>query len=186
YISHRLDEVQQIADRVVGLRDGRNAGVLVRGEINRDRMVRMMVGRDLDDFYVHASQSAAGDPEWFTVSGLRTLKYPQHEISFSVGRGEVLGFAGLVGAGRSEVARGVFGADRSFGARITLAGKRLNINSPRDAIAAGLYLVPEDRRASGLIVDFTIRENISLPGLKRYAKAALVNAKTELSKASEM
>src|SRR5262249_41175546 len=179
-------EVQQIADRVVGLRDGRNAGALDRSEINRDRMVRMMVGRDLDDFYIHASQFAAGEPEWFTVRRLRTLKYPQHEISFSVGRGEVLGFAGLVGAGRSEVARGIFGVDHTFGAEIALAGKRMNIHSPRDAIAAGLYLVPEDRRASGLIVDFTIRENISLPGLKRYANAALVNVKAELSKAAEM
>ena len=105
YISHRLDEVQQIADRVVGLRDGRNAGSLNHDEIDqhgRDRMVRMMVGRDLEDFYVHARQSAVGDPLWFTVRRLRTLKYPQHEISLSVGRGEVLGIAGLVGAGKGN------------------------------------------------------------------------------------
>jgi ribose transport system ATP-binding protein len=189
YISHRLDEVRQIADRVVGLRDGRNAGELQREEIlqhGHDRMVRMMVGRDLNEFYIHGENAASSEPQWFSVRGLRTAKYPKHEVSFSVGRGEVLGFAGLVGAGRSEVARAVFGVDPSPGAEITLAGETLKIDSPRNAIAAGIYLVPEDRRAAGLIVDFNIRENISLPGLMRMARAALVNAAAESATAAEM
>lgn len=189
YISHRLDEVLQIADRVIGLRDGRNAGELSRQEIDnngRDRMVRMMVGRDLNDFYIRSERNEAHDSRWFAVNGLRTSKYPQHELSFYVGQGEVLGFAGLVGAGRSEMARAIFGVDPSLGGEITVAGRALNISSPRDAIAEGIYLIPEDRRGSGLIVDFSVRENISLPGLKAYAKAAMINIKAEQARAAEM
>jgi ribose transport system ATP-binding protein len=186
YISHRLDEVEEIADRVVGLRDGRNAGTLRRGEISRERMVRMMVGRDLKDFYVHREDTGGEQSGWFTVRGLRTLKYPQHEVSFTVRRGEVVGFAGLVGAGRSEVMRALFGVDEKLGGEVTLAGRTLSINSPQDAIRAGLYLAPEDRRQSGLLVDFTVRENISLPGLKRYARAGLVNTAHEAQTAREM
>jgi ribose transport system ATP-binding protein len=189
YISHRLDEVLQIADRVVGLRDGRNAGELDRTALDqngRDKMVRMMVGRDLDEFYERGDAGGARDAGWFSVQGLRTMRFPASEISFRLGRGEVLGFAGLVGSGRSEVARAIFGADRSLGGEIRLANESLNIQSPADAIRAGIFLAPEDRRASGVIVDFSIRENISLPGLWRYANAALVNKKAELSKANEM
>ena len=186
YISHRLEEVEQIADRVVTLRDGRNAGTLARTEIKRERMVQMMVGRDLDDFYVQPEAGASHEPGWFTVDNLRTLKYPQHSVSFNVGRGEVLGLAGLVGAGRSEVARAVFGVDEALEARFSLGGKALAVRSPRDAIAAGIYLVPEDRRSCGLIVDFTVCENISLPGLQRYATAGLVSSAAETAKAREM
>src|SRR3954452_7033601 len=109
YISHRLDEVEEIADRAVVLRDGRNAGVLARGEINRERMVRMMVGRDLQDFFVHADHVNGQERDWFEVRNLRTMKYPQHAVSLSVRKGEVMGIAGLVGAGRSEFAHAVFG-----------------------------------------------------------------------------
>jgi ribose transport system ATP-binding protein len=103
YISHRLHEIEEIADRVVVLRDGKNVGALSRDEINHDRMVRMMVGRDLKEFFKSAHEGAArsGDREWFSVRNLRTLRYPNTPVSFSVGRGEVLGLAGLVGAGRS-------------------------------------------------------------------------------------
>ena len=186
YISHRLDEVQEIADRAVVLRDGRNAGMLARHEIERERMVRMMVGRDLRDFYVAPEGTAGHEPDWFSVRDLRTLRYPQHPISFSVGKGEVVGFAGLVGAGRSEMARAVFGVDEVSQHEINLGGKRLTIRTPRDAIRAGIYLVPEDRRSSGLVADFSIRENISLPGLKRYATAGLINTARETEKAEEM
>ena len=185
YISHRLDEVEKIADRAVVLRDGRNVGTLERSELTRERMVRMMVGRDLGDFFVSHGEVAKNDA-WFEVSNLRTIRYPQHSISFSVGKGEVMGIAGLVGAGRSEVAQAVFGVDESLASEITLDGKRLAINSPEVAIANGIYLVPEDRRSCGLVVDFTISENISLPGLERYATAGLVDRAAEFAKASEM
>ena len=187
YISHRLDEVQQIADRVVGLRDGRNAGTLAQAEISRERMVRMMVGRDLKDFYVQPETSATThNQNYLEVKKLRTMKYPQHEVSFTLRQGEVLGFAGLVGAGRSEIARAIFGVDQMPGGEISLAGKKLNIKTSRDTIAEGIYLAPEDRRQSGLVVDFNIRENITLPALKNYASASIINGAKETAIAKEM
>lgn len=187
YISHRLDEVQQIADRVVSLRDGRNAGTLAQAEISRERMVRMMVGRDLKDFYVQPETSATThNQNYLAVKNLRTMKYPQHEVSFTLRQGEVLGFAGLVGAGRSEIARAIFGVDPTLGGEISLAGKKLNIKTSRDTIAEGIYLAPEDRRQSGLVVDFNIRENITLPALKNYASAGIINGNSETAIATEM
>ena len=187
YISHRLDEVQQIADRVVGLRDGRNAGTLAQAEISRERMVRMMVGRDLKDFYVQPETSATThNQNYLEVKKLRTMKYPQHEVSFTLRQGEVLGFAGLVGAGRSEIARAIFGVDQMPGGEISLAGKKLNIKTSRDTIAEGIYLAPEDRRQSGLVVDFNIRENVTLPALKNYASAGIINGAKETAIATEM
>ena len=186
YITHHLDEVEEIADRVAILRDGRNVGMLSRQEISRDRMVKMMVGRELKDFYHGFTPSKYNDNQWFKVSGLRTLRYPQHTISFDVGKGEVLGIAGLVGSGRSEVARAIFGVDEVASGQITFEGRVLKITSPQDAIAEGIYLVPEDRRSSGLVLEFNIRENVSLPGLQRYTAAGMINASAETRKASEM
>ena len=185
YISHRLHEVEEIADRVVVLRDGRNVGTLTRSEIDRDRMVRKMVGRDLKDFFKadNGNRSRATTPGWFSVQNLRTWRYPNINVSFSVGRGEVLGIAGLVGAGRSEVARAIFGIDGTTHAQIALGGREVQISSPEAAIKKGIYLVPEDRRLCGLIVDFNLRENISLPGLHRYATAGLISWEKETAAA---
>ncbi len=173
YISHRLGEVVEVADRVVGLRDGKNAGGLVRSEIDHERMVRLMVGRDIDRFRAHQSASQGG--AYFEARGLRTRRYPNKEISFSVARGEILGFAGLVGAGRSEMAQAVFGVEPPLGGTVALDGKVLPIRRASDAIHEGIYLVPEDRRHSGLLVDMSIRENISLPALERYSKGGIIN-----------
>ncbi len=185
YISHRLHEVEEIADRAVVLRDGRNAGSLQRSEINRDRMVRMMVGRDLKELFTTSKRNAAanGNRTWFTVDRLRTQRYPNHTISFSVARGEVLGIAGLVGSGRSEMARTIFGVDEAVEAKVTLNGKPIDFTDPRDAINNGVYLVPEDRRGCGLVVDFNVRENISLPHLETYASAKIINTRKETNAA---
>ena len=172
YISHRLGEVKEMADRVVGLRDGRNAGGLSRDEISHDRMVSLMVGRDLEKF--QAPLDPAPKPTRFTVRGLRTRRYPDQEVNFEIGAGEILGMAGLVGAGRSEVAQAIFGVDPSLGGTLTLDGQALTVRSPRDAIQNGIYLAPEDRRRSGLIVDMTIRDNITMPVLARYAPGGLI------------
>ncbi|HYN83963.1 MAG TPA: sugar ABC transporter ATP-binding protein, partial [Pyrinomonadaceae bacterium] len=186
YISHRLGEVKELADRVVALRDGRNAGELRRGEVTHDRMVRMMVGRDLESFYAHADEGAARRPARFAVRNLRTRRYPRHAVSFEVGEGEVLGFAGLVGAGRSEVAQAIFGVDPPAGGELVLDGETLRIRSPREAIRRGIYLVPEDRRRTGLIVEEIIRKNVTLPSLSRYARAGLVRAGEERKMAQEL
>jgi ribose transport system ATP-binding protein len=185
YISHRMHEVKEIADRAVVLRDGKNAGEIQRGEITHERMVRMMVGRDLKELFKDAAGEKATDGGAFEVRKLRTFRYPNHRISFSVRKGEVLGFAGLVGAGRSEVAKAIFGVDEAIEVEVALNGQGLRINNPQDAITHGIYLVPEDRRQCGLIVDFNVRENISLPNLESYSSAKIINRAKETNAARD-
>lgn len=186
YISHRMHEVEEIADRAVVLRDGKNAGEIQGADITHERMVRMMVGRDLKDFFKAAREDGVfKEDESFEVRRLRTLRYPKHEISFDVRKGEVLGFAGLVGAGRSEVARAIFGVEEAIEVEVVLNGQGLKIKTPQDAITHGIYLVPEDRRQCGLIVDFNVRENISLPNLESYSSAKLINRTKETSAAKD-
>jgi len=184
YISHRLGEISDLADRAVVLRDGRNAGVLAREEISHDRIVRLMVGRELDRFYVHPATT--GRPRYLEVRNLRTRRYPQHAVSFEVGRGEILGFAGLVGAGRSEIAQAMFGVDAALEGSVLLDGEPIRIHSPEDAISRGVYLIPEDRRQMGLILDSTIQENVTLPALSRYATAGLIDREAEQKITTEM
>ena len=180
YISHRLGEVRAVADRAVVLRDGANVGSLARDELTHDNMVRLMVGRDISA-NAH-SPGVAGRDEWFRIEGLRTRRYPHQPVSFGVGRGEVLGIAGLVGAGRSEVAQAIFGVERPLAGRILLNGSVIHIPSPAAAIRQGVFLVPEDRRSAGLVVDFSVRENVTLPALDRFATHGLVStAKERLS-----
>ena len=184
YISHRLGEVKEIADRAVVLRDGANAGELAREEITHDRMVRLMVGRDIESFYQHPEGEKS--PRYFEVESLRTARYPEKQVRFDVGRGEILGLAGLVGAGRSEAAQAIFGVDGAVESRLMLDAKPLLIRSPQDAIRHGLYLVPEDRRTAGLIVDMPIRENVTLPALERYAPGGLISFEKEREGSKEL
>ena len=177
YISHRLNEVEELADRVVVLRDGKNAGELKRSEIDRDRMVQLMVGRDLDSFYAGATD--AGGDVCIELKGIRTLRYPLHEVSLSIRRGEILGLAGLVGAGRSELAQTVFGVDKARAGTVELNGEVVEIRSPEDAIRRGIYLVPEDRRNTGLLTAMTVRENITLPDLSRFSFGGWIRRKAE-------
>ena len=183
YISHRMHEVEEIADRAVVLRDGKNAGEIRGSEITHERMVRMMVGRDLRDFFKDDSTKPKFDGDGFEVRRLRTLRYPSHNITFNVRKGEVLGIAGLVGAGRSEVARAIFGVEEAIETEVVLGGKALRIKDPQDAITHGIYLVPEDRRLCGLIVDFNVRENISLPNLESYSSGKIINRTKEMNAA---
>ena len=185
YISHRLGEIKQIADRVIVLRDGKNAGILERNEINHDAIVKMMVGRDLAERF-HKPQTETEQKEFISVRDLRTRRYPNHSISFEVRKGEILGFAGLVGAGRSDAAQAIFGVDASLSGTVTIDDKVIKINSARDAIRNGIYLIPEDRRNSGLILDLPIRANITLPALRRYAFAGLVKKSAESEISREM
>jgi ribose transport system ATP-binding protein len=184
YISHRLGEVHEIADRAVVLRDGAYAGSLAREEISHDNMVRLMVGRDVESFYQHPTGERT--PNYFEVESLRTARYPSKTVTFDVGKGEILGVAGLVGAGRSEAAQALFGVDRAIEDKVRLDGEYVHIKSPRDAINYGIYLVPEDRRYCGLITDITIRENVTLPALERYAAAGLISFDKERESAKAM
>jgi ribose transport system ATP-binding protein len=182
YISHRLREIEALADRAVVLRDGRNAGVLQRGEITRDRLVQLMVGRPVEgpaaDGGRPAPSPSAADRVRLQLDRVRTGRYPAVEVSLTVGRGEVLGVAGLIGAGRSELAEAICGVGTRLAGQVTLDGRPLRIGSPRDAIQAGMCLVPEDRRGCGIIAAMSVGENITLPGLATYARLGLVHGAT--------
>ena len=185
YISHRLGEIIEIADRVVALRDGQNAGGLRREEITHERMVSLMVGRDLERMKVPHKETQGED--YLRVDNLKTPRYPNSEVSFAVRTGEILGFAGLVGAGRSEVAQAIFGVEPALSGTVRLGeSEPLVIRSAKAAIGHGIYLIPEDRRKSGLILEWPIRDNISLPAIKRNATAGwLINGGSEQSVAEE-
>lgn len=165
YISHRLGEVKRVADRVCVLRDGRNAGELDRDGISHDAMVRLMVGRELSAFFP-APPERKGSVV-LKVERLRTSAHPGHEIGFEVRAGEIVGIAGLIGAGRSEVLEALFGIQPPSGGRILVAGEEIRISRPQDAIRAGLALVPEDRKLQGLVPEMGVTENLSLVSLGR-------------------
>jgi ribose transport system ATP-binding protein len=177
YISHRLGEVSELADRVVVLRDGQNAGELSRTEITHEAMIRLMVGRDLSQLYKRPSH-APGDPV-LEADKLRTPANPRHALSLSVRSGEIVGIAGLVGAGRTELLRALFGIDRVLGGTIRVAGKRVELSGPHDAIEAGMALVPEDRKQQGLVLGMTVRPNLSLASLLRDSSCGFLNHAAE-------
>ncbi len=172
YISHRLKEIESLCDRVAGLRDGRNSGELPRGRICRDEMLRLMVGRDVAQFYHRAGQ--ARDSVALEVRGLEVRGRAGRPVDFQVRAGEIVGLAGLVGSGRTEIAHALFGITPPLAGEILLDGKPVVIRSPRDAIRAGMALVPEDRKAQGVILEMTIEENIALPSLPRHRRFGLV------------
>jgi ribose transport system ATP-binding protein len=177
FITHRLGEIAASADRVVVLRDGRVAGELARAEIAHATMIRLMIGRDLKSLYVpprSASREGGCD-----IADLVTAAFPDRHVSLSVRHGEILGLAGLVGAGRTSLARTVFGIDRNRGGEVRLDGAPVVVRDPRDAIRHGIYLVPEDRKKSGLVLELPIRENITLADLPRYARMLLVRRRSE-------
>ncbi len=183
FISHRLHEVEQCTDRVVVLRDGRVAGRLDRDSTKHDAMIRLMIGRDLKALYTPPA-APPGDIALELVD-VTTAAYPQKKVSLALRTGEILGLAGLVGAGRTELARAVFGIDPLVGGAVRLGGKPLVIGAPHEAIAHGIYLVPEDRKRSGLLLDVSVAENISLANLAAFASGGLINGAREVQNAEE-
>ncbi|MCL5103292.1 MAG: sugar ABC transporter ATP-binding protein [Armatimonadetes bacterium] len=167
YISHRLGEVERMCDRVIVLRDGKRVGHLRREKINRDAMVRLMVGRDISRFFPEAGHHAEGRQPVLSVRNLRR-RGSTWDYNFDAYPGEILGFAGLVGAGRTELVRTLFGVDPAISGSISIDGREVRICSAGDAIRAGIGLVPEDRKALGVILEMAVRENVSLPGLNTY------------------
>ena len=183
YISHRLGEVKELADRVVVLRDGENAGELQRDQINHDAMVKLMVGRELTR---HVRASFGSGEVLLEARDLRTPANPTHPLNFSLKPGEIVGVAGLVGAGRTELLRVLFGIDRAVGGEIRVAGAPVEMRSPMDAIRAGLALVPEDRKQQGVILEMAVGQNTTLTSLRRDAKRGFLNRPREAEVAAQM
>ena len=183
YISHRLGEIEECADRVVVLRDGKNAGELSGGDATHDRLVNLMVGREIKSFYVQSH--AQKTPGFLKVRNASSWLHPGKAVSFDAARGEILGFAGLVGAGRSEIAKAICGLHASPQKEVFLDGRKLAIATPRDAIDSGIYLAPENRRTEGLVVEMSVRENVSLPSLKNFSRFGLINRRHERQIAAE-
>jgi ribose transport system ATP-binding protein len=177
YISHRLAEIEQCADRVVVLRDGKNAGELGPDEATHDKVINLMIGREIKSYYVQSD--APKTPGFFKVRNVSSSLYPHKTVSFDAARGEILGFAGLVGAGRSEIARAISGMDHCPAKKITLDGRSISIACPRDAIGHGIYLLPENRRTEGLLVEMSVCENVSLPSLKHFSRFGLISHRRE-------
>jgi ribose transport system ATP-binding protein len=164
YISHRLVEVGRVADRVTVLRDGRNVGDLAKDKINHDAMVRLMVGRDLKQLYPRRHADKRG-PIRLEVRNVTYSGGPSKPASFVVCGGEIVSMAGLVGAGRTELAEALFGLRKLTGGEVLLDGRPLRVRHPKRAIAAGLLLAPEDRRLHGLVLSDSVLRNLSLPNL---------------------
>jgi len=176
YISHRLDEVFEVADRVMVLRDGAHVGTHALGEITREALIEWMVGRPLEAEF--PKRAAEVGQERLRVEGLCRGQAVRN-VSFGVRAGEVLGFAGLVGAGRTETMRIVFGADRPDAGRIFVNGTEVRIRSPRDAMRRGICLLSEDRKAEGLVLRHSVRENFGLPNLERFLRGPFLSRRRE-------
>ncbi len=167
YISHKLGEVFEIADRVTVLRDGQLVGTVETTEVTPDDIVRMMVGRELSNLFNEKGR-APGEVV-LEVKGL-TREPAFRDVSFSLRAGEITGLAGLVGAGRTEVARALFGVDRPDAGEVLLAGKPLRARSPEEAIAHGIAYLPEDRKEQGLFLEMSVRANVVAASLREHAR----------------
>ena len=178
YISHRLGEVIELADRVTVFRDGENAGELRGDEINHNNMVKLMVGRELSEFYDRIFHQPGSSV--LKVDQVCTPAFPASPLCLEVKSGEIVGIAGLVGAGRTELLQTIFGVTPALSGTLKINGEVLKINSTITAIDAGIALAPEDRKQHGLILPMSVRENSSLPSLKRDTGRGWLNEEAEV------
>jgi ribose transport system ATP-binding protein len=185
FISHRLHEIERVADRVVVLRDGTLAGTLPKADISHDQMVKLMIGRMLKEREKASEAARAPGATALSAKAIRTPAYPGRPVDLDVRHGEILGLAGLVGSGRTELARVFFGIDGALGGTVELDGKPLVIGSAADAVAHGIFLVPEDRKLTGILLDLSIAQNISLPNLPVHSRNQLVSASSEAATAEK-
>lgn len=176
YISHRMEEIFKISDRITVMRDGVSVDTKNTAETHNDEIVRMMVGRDLEDYYPKKN-AKIGDVV-FEAKQLGQEKVFK-DISFQVKSGEIVGFSGLMGAGRTEVMRSIFGIDALDEGELYLEGDKIQIKTPSDAIRQGIGFLTEDRKVEGLILDYSIRDNISLPSIDGFKKHLLIDTKAE-------
>ncbi len=180
FISHKLEEVFEIADRVSVLRDGELVGTARAEELNEDTVAEMMVGRKIESYYVK-ELSEIGQ-EVLRVEGFSGDGFD--DVSFSLRKGEILGFYGLVGAGRTELMETIFGFRRKRAGRLFVKGEEVDIRHPLDAIRRGIGMVPEDRRISGLVLIMTVRENVTLPNLDSIKKGWFIRRREEMELAN--
>ena len=183
YISHRLEELFEVSDRITVMRDGHYIDTLNTKDTNRNALVKMMVGRELSEDYP-SRQRAIGE-EVLRVEHLSTVETGIKDVSFTLHKGEILGFAGLVGAGRTEVMRALFGADEKSSGEVYIKGKKVDIRRPIDAIHHGISLIPEDRKGQGVSLTLTIRENISMVRLESLSNAVRVSRRKEKALVNE-
>ena len=175
YISHRMEEIFELCDRITVLRDGQSISTRMIRETSFEETVRDMVGREIGERYPKR-EANIGDVV-LEVDGLVGNRF--HNVSFNVRAGEIVGFSGLMGAGRTEVMRALFGADHHQAGVIKLKGKAIRIKTPSDAIKHGIAFLTEDRKGEGLLLDFSLRENLSLPTLGQRTKVTVISKKQE-------
>ena len=178
YISHRLDEIDALADRVTVLRDGRWVTTAQRGELDRDAMIKAMVGRELTSQF--PKRAAELGDNVLEVRGL-TRRGAVHDVSFAVRAGEVVGLAGLVGAGRTEVARLIFGADPLDGGEVLIDGQPVKVRHPADAVRHRIALATEDRKHQGLVLGMVVRENTTLANLGEVSASGFIRRGKEIA-----
>lgn len=186
YISHRMEEVFEISDRITIFRDGESVGTLATKDATEGELIRMMVGRTIEKFFAEDERTTSGEKVALSVDelcltgstiGRRTLI---RDVSFEVREGEILGLAGLLGSGRTEILEALFGAHgRNVEGRIAVDGNPVVIRSPLDAIENGMALVTEDRKATGLLLEMSVRENLSLPSVRRLIRRGMVDRTAE-------
>ena len=179
YISHRLEELFEVADRITVMRDGKCIQTLYTQDTNRNELIRLMVGRSLDEEFPKRTTKIG--EEVLRVEHLCTDLTKINDVSFNLRKGEILGFAGLVGAGRTEVMRALFGADKKTSGDVFIRGEKKNIRNPKEAIGQKISLVPEDRKGQGVSLTMNVRENISFVKLKDLQGFLSVNKKKEKS-----
>jgi len=183
YISHRMDEIKRISDRVTVLRDGEYVGTRDTATVEIDEIIQMMIGRVTYEKPKVKSQVPPDAPVVLKVEGLSSKDV--ENVSFELRKGEILGFAGLMGAGRTELARLIFGADKKTGGDIYINGKKTEIRSPGDAVRNGIGYLSEDRKRYGCILGLRVADNIVLPSLTNYVKGLFLNEKKILHDANE-
>lgn len=181
YISHRLEELFEITDCVTVMRDGCYVTTVNTAETDRDKLIALMVGRELTNTY--PDRNCATDEVVLEIENVSS--YRNDNCSFVLHKGEILGMSGLVGAGRTELMRAVFGADKRLGGKIRLNGKEVNIRSPKRALAAGIGLIPEDRKEQGCFLNMTIEWNIAISNIRNLTKNRLVSKKMIAAQAEE-
>ena len=174
YISHRMDEINVISDRVIVMRDGEYVGTLITKECSKDDIIKLMVGRAIFGEPKTASNVAKDAPVVLKCENLNRGKAVK-DVSFELRKGEILGFSGLMGAGRTEVARLIFGADKKDSGKIFINGKEVTINTPEDAVAQGIGYLSEDRKRYGLIVDKSVEENTVISSLNDFVKGFFID-----------